>query len=925
MNRWLKLCTQGTRFCLECAGSFALWSLWLALTLLLGVQIYIAAAHELEVPGFLLRRIEERLAQSGLQAQFARTAFDPQGRFLIEDLRLSTPAFADPVVSARTVYVSLNPWLLAVGWVEPREIRISGATLAVPAIFSPDARPEVLVRDLDATLVPAGPFVELRQLSARVAGVTLTARGTFRPPAPGRRPADDAVAVFLREHFPVLCRKALALAEHASQLEQPALDLRLEPSASGALRLEAALLARRAWLETPLSVRASDVSVKLRLLLLGDEPATPVEFTAAEIELPRTSLRGVHAVLHGRFRPGAPAYEPRELAVTLDHATVDGIASRAIAAQVFPRPWPRIDFATVGTFDASPLAVRADADLTARRAQVAFEGELSPAVLDTLSRRLGVRVQRFFSYEKLAVDRATARFGDGWKFERLDARLRLDGIDAYGVRMSDGRVVAELEPGRFRSPDVSARLGESFARGSYDHDFRTRAYRFLLDGRVRPLELSPWFKPWWSDFFATLAFPSAPAPASVDVRGVWLEGLQSAVFVFADTVKPVVRGTAFDRVRTRLFIRPGFFDGLELHAERGESTARGTFAYRLPTDAPGWTSLDLDFASTFDLETVGTLLGPSLAKTLAPIRVTGLPDVKLSGRFTGPASPEGSHQSLRIEAETAGEFRYHGFPVNDASFTAILKDDDFELSGFAAEFAGGEATIDARVWNQGGTRRLGFDFSLTDAYLGRAVGTLQEFFAGRRGEPPPPPGKFVQERVNVKLDIAASGEGDYEDAFSYRGEGNARLHGAEIGEVPLLGLLSELLRFTTLLFNEAQTNFRIEGPRLVFPEVTLRGSNAAIDAHGSYAIDRRELDFNAKLFPFQESENILKSVVGAVLTPFSNALEVKLGGSIDEPSWRLVLGPSNFLRSLGGENAPAAPPAAPEPAPAVPAPPVTPP
>jgi hypothetical protein len=58
-------------------------------------------------------------------------------------------------------------------------------------------------------------------------------------------------------------------------------------------------------------------------------------------------------------------------------------------------------------------------------------------------------------------------------------------------------------------------------------------------------------------------------------------------------------------------------------------------------------------------------------------------------------------------------------------------------------------------------------------------------------------------------------------------------------------------------------------------------------------------------------------VVGAVLTPLSNALEVRLTGTLEKPRWEFVMGPRNFLRTLAGEGGspPAAPPAAPTPAP----------
>ena len=37
-----------------------------------------------------------------------------------------------------------------------------------------------------------------------------------------------------------------------------------------------------------------------------------------------------------------------------------------------------------------------------------------------------------------------------------------------------------------------------------------------------------------------------------------------------------------------------------------------------------------------------------------------------------------------------------------------------------------------------------------------------------------------------------------------------------------------------------------------------------------------------------------------MLTPLSNALEVKLTGTLVKPEWSFVIGPTNFLRSLSG-------------------------
>ncbi|MCX6952797.1 MAG: hypothetical protein NTV51_11615, partial [Verrucomicrobia bacterium] len=126
--------------------------------------------------------------------------------------------------------------------------------------------------------------------------------------------------------------------------------------------------------------------------------------------------------------------------------------------------------------------------------------------------------------------------------------------------------------------------------------------------------------------------------------------------------------------------------------------------------------------------------------------------------------------------------------------------------------------------------------------------------------------------------------------------------------VHLLGALSELFTFTALRFNTAHSTFKIDGTKLTFPDLVLRGANSAIDAHGDFLLDRRELDFKANIYPFQESGNPLKTIVGAVLTPFSNIFEVKLTGTLDKPAWTLLVSPTNLFRSTpAGESTPGKP------------------
>lgn len=928
MKRLLHFLWQGVRVFSSGILAFAVWTLWLALVILFVAQLYIVSTNELAVPDLVLRQLEDRFTASGFRVKFSRTAFDPTGRVLIENAQVLLPAFAEPVLTARAIYVRLNPWSLVVGKFEPDEIRIVDATAAVPAMLSPSGRAEEIVRDLDATFTPGAKLFSIPALSGRIAGIAVSARGSVQVRATGE-PASGRIADFIANRFPALCRDVLAATEQLAAFEQPSLHLELAPSESGAAVINVTLLARSAKLATPVAAEARSIRAVTRILLFGDAPASRLVFAADEVLLPfGTTAQRVRALVTGRMRPGSGFhFEPREFDVSADSVASSGFSARSVSAQLIPRPLPRLDATIVARVMNEPLAIRAEADLAAQSAVLYFDGAISPTVLDPISQRLGFEVRRYFDFGSFKCENGIATLGPGWKFEKVAARIGVRQISAYGVTIDEGTAVFEFDGRHFHAPEAYGRIGPYFARGSFDQDLKTLQYRFLLAGQLRPLEISGWFREWWPNFFRQFDFPQAPPSASVDVNGFWREGRRSAVFVFADVPGLGFRGVNFDRVRTRLFIRPGFYDGLEAVATRGNAGARGTFTYTADHLTAEWVRLELNLESTLDTAIAAQIVGPVLTPVLAPFKLSAPPAVKFQGRFDGSAAPGGRHQTLQVDARTSGEIRFYGFPLRDASFRVKARDEEIEIEDVEAKFASGVADGRARVWGLGEKRRLGFDFSLKNANLGETAATLQEFFAHQRGHPPGPPGKFIQKNANVHLDVAASAEGGYGDPYSYHGDGSASLRGTEIGEVPLLGLLSELVKFTTLRFTEARGNFKINGPKITFPEVALRGANSAIDGHGDYALATEALDFRAKIFPFQESGNLLKTVVGAVLTPLSNVFEVKLTGTLDKPEWAFVIGPTNLLRSLtngGAEPAGKADPAAPN-KPVAPPAPVTPP
>jgi hypothetical protein len=248
---------------------------------------------------------------------------------------------------------------------------------------------------------------------------------------------------------------------------------------------------------------------------------------------------------------------------------------------------------------------------------------------------------------------------------------------------------------------------------------------------------------------------------------------------------------------------------------------------------------------------------------------------------------------------------FHGIQFDRAAFTVDWRDGDLALDPIEAGYAGGTVTGTASVARPGTARRVAFSAKLADASLGRTVAGVGPLAFPEISGTPASIDAFARDKSGVRLDVSAAAEGLFGDATSYHGTGSVRFQGSELGSLPLLGGLSKLLRVTSLRFTSAQSAFKIDGRLLEFDDLTVAGANSVIRARGTYALDLRRLDFNAKIYPFQESKSMLK-LFDVLSKPISEALEVRLTGSLEKPSWNFAYDPLNLLRNYPA-NQPAPP------------------
>lgn len=896
MKPWIKLCGEGARVCCSCALSFAIWTLWLGLALALGLQIRIAVQREFAVPAFVLRAMEERLAAAHVVATFQHATFDPTGRILLEHVALSTPTIHEPVLTSRAVFVELDPWALLAGRFAPRAVGATGLEILTPAMFSPSGAAEPLLRQVDCTVRLDGSLLAIDQFTGRIANLRLTARGALqlRPPKSG--PARVPVADLIAQSYPTLSRRLAELSGRLDSLQQPELHLELAPSDTRVAFVTATLHARGLMVLAPREIHAGRLRVQTVFSLASAPAALHFELTADGVTAPGVAAAAQGIWLRGYASPAErwSDLKPRRFEFAAAAATVRGYAIEHPIAQF------ALDGDDVaGSVDARVLdtlvTLDARGDWRQRRGRVALDTEVPQAWIAAVSEKIGVDLTEWISLAPPAALHLEGEFTAGGRLAQATGRVDARHLDFHGVPLARASAGLLYRDGDFTADDIILQLGDQEARGRFTNNLTSHDHRFLLRGRLRPRAISPWFHNWWDDFFANFDFPGPAPTADVDVQGRWEQTHLSHVFVFVDADDAAIRTVPFANLRTRLFVRPEFYDGLELVLTRENAGARGTFTRRVNPADGEWESVDFDFASTVPIHDAARIFEKLGEEIVEPFTFSIPPTLTVRGHLTGPGSAAGEHQTVDIAAESRGDFSLYRFPLQGVKFTAALRDRVLTIPHFETHFADGLATGAALVTGLGGERRLQFDVQLNSARLGPAARTLEKFFTlGTPGAP-----ETSSSLPNdVRLSLAASADGKFTDPYSYHGSGQAELAGAQLGQVKLLGLLSDLLQFTALRFTSAHAKFDVKGPELAFSNVSLTGANSAIEGHGSYRLDRKTLDFNARVFPFQESKLFVQSLIGVFLTPLSTVLEVKLTGSLSKPTWAFVMGPTNFFRNL---------------------------
>lgn len=909
------LCRKGCR----CVIDFVVWTVWLLLVVVLIFQLRIIFSRQVAVPEWMLHKMENRHIAHGISSKIGSAVIDPSGRLLLGEVHVSSAKYGRSLLVIRRLEATLNPWAGLAGDFGAARLDLRDAELHLPAMLSPSGEAQAVLTDVDLGLSFNEREITVDRLSGRCGKLIFSARGTFIIP---RREGDSGLnpAQIIEGILAGYVKIAQRIAERApliETLDSPYLSVAFSPHPTHAALIRARIIAGGAQIPRDLLPNSAALPDKITLgpfAARATLPALAAQSWASRIQISATAIDAgekfathhVDASLLAQLLPGWK-WQPRSLDLSVGPTAIRDLRLSAAFARAH-RQQDRVDAQIAARLFSEDWTAQLEADPSARSGTVELNSRLSRDLLAYAGTRAKRDLVRLLRPASPAPFSLSATFDPGWRLASASARVVSGPVGVEDVELDGAAGELFLRGTELNVENIRLLAGDSEARGSYSMDTQSREFRFLLHGRLRPPAIAGWFGPWWNSFWEHFDFSAGEPPrANVEVAGRWGRPFDTRVFVYAAANNAAINNVPLDYVRTRLFVRPGFFDGLEVVARKGEGVAQGTFTRSQDVRQHALNYQTFDVVGDVDPHEAARIFDPIGSKIVAPFVFERPPSLTIQGRITGAASPEGAGYEARVKINSPAPLRFFEFPLSHLTATAVVNNDEITVDPLRVGFAGGIAQGRARLTGEGEQRRLGFDAALDNASLGEAIYRLEEFGARRRGEAPPERSRLQEKLASGRLGVRLSGDGNADDPYSFIGSGSGEVVGAELAEIKLLGGLSDALRavrlnFASLRLTDAQANFKLLRNQLDFPEFKISGPTAVLDLTGRYRLDLHMMDFNAKLSPYELSRNPLANAVDFVLTPFSNILELKLTGSLDQPQWRFTYGLSSFFRSLSGKH-----------------------
>ena len=854
------------------------------------------------VPVALIHKINNKLIPYGLRFQVKEATLDLRGGVLsLESPSLSLANSKELLMEAGQIDIDLSLGHLLMGRMGIHGVGVENASLYCPALYSPSGQRELLIGKVSGHC--RGDHHEWRMdpVMARIGNLSLIMQGEGKLFSWKKKMKGQDRVTSIHKGYKQFCDQVFKLAAFAKVATNSIMEIDFGNTPDGSMRI--------------------DFKIGCNHYGIPDEVQLSKFWSKGSVVFDDTWVLEKPLLCHaqsversGLFRAGpswfvlsfGPEAAPENAIGYLTEVEAYGSTWGNLYSELTLSELPKLDGLLRVSQESKWIDFKGKIDLEDESAQGTLRGTYRPEDLYeqiALLQKWGFLEQSRF--EDTCRWEADFALGPKWTFESMDLVLRTGAASILGIELNATNVQVKATPEKLDIQQALLWTPRYTVGGSYEHDWETKDYRFLLKGSIDPTVLSPLLPQWWDDLWSEFTFGEVLPGANIDIQGRWGDPQKRFVLGKAHGQDFVFRGVPIAQCRLNLYAVPLYLSIHDLYLSNSGGTVQGdlewlykkqdSFAYAVTFDAQG----------AFRLQEINQLLGGGLAQTVEPFECSTAPYIIAKGYFFGGGSPYSGQTFATVEGDIAQPFAYYNIPLESLRFKAVHTPQETQLSKLEGVFSGGDLQGTMHVKHQKDNSALTFDLNINGASYAKATASLSDVAAFKNvgGQPSDKlkKAKKKQDAGEGLLDISLKGSGQMGALENFEGVGSFHLYEASLGKIRLFGLLSHLLEVPlfgigSFALNELESEFEFEKGVLNMPHLKVWGPTAKMEGSGYYDLLTDGVNFEINFYLLDQLKIPFVSQALHLIKPVTNVLQASLSGTLEEPVWVPVINPFNVFK-----------------------------
>ena len=444
------------------------------------------------------------------------------------------------------------------------------------------------------------------------------------------------------------------------------------------------------------------------------------------------------------------------------------------------------------------------------------------------------------------------------------------------------------------------KMGRCVVEGSYSQMWTPLAFEFRLTGNCYPPDINNWFGLWWGKLWENFSFPEEIPYGDFIISGIWAGEIGNAK-TFGIVEAGAIEYKNFNTIGSKIVVK---VDENETEVStnnllhnKGKLSGKLSFP-RKHKGSPVLFSFLLD--GQYPLNAAREIFGKDFQDTIMDINASCL-FCSASGEIYQTSSDSGSQNRFSVNLQTIEPIYIKGFKVKD--LYGEVKKDASIITGSFPKFviADGENQLNFELHSKNVEETVRFKFSLKEANKSLL---LQDFHRAKDG------GflnfisenkKYISSQTSNNnsdegiISLSLQAEGPLSKPLQFEGTGIFHLKETKIGQISILGKISEGLKSFKIpipsdgfVFNELLLPFELNNETINFDSLSIKGPLSKVNAHGNINLSSGTLDLIAKFSPIG---NIPLPVIGNIIEltdPFTKLGVIEITGDYKNPKWKFL-------------------------------------